>query len=119
MSDFEKNRAEYVTHLEIQVQSLQQQLAAIKADERWVPKMGSELDPSREIARLTLSFGGKNQTAVVTYTTLEQNGVTEITTSIMEYAFQDLVNDRLRAVIEPEVARLKQGAKAIEKAGQW
>ena len=119
MSDFEKNRADYVVRLEATVQNLQQQLAAIQADERWIPKIGAELDGAKEQARITLSFGGKNQTAVVTYTTLDENSVQNVTTSIMELAFQDLVNDRLRAVIEPEVAKLKHGAKAIAKAGKW
>ena len=119
MSDFEKNRAEYVTHLEIQVQSLQQQLAAIQADERWIPKVGAELDAAKEQARLTLSFGGKNQTAVVTFATLDSHSTRDIASNMMALAFQDLVNDRLREVIEPEVTRIKNGAMSIKGAGKW
>ena len=119
MSDFEKNRADYVVRLEAQMQNLQQQLSAIQADERWIPKVGAELDGSKQQARITLSFGGKNQTAVVTYTTLDEHSVSDITMSILTAAFADLINDRLRTVIEPEVAKLKHSAKGIAKAGQW
>lgn len=119
MSDFEKNRADYVVRLEAQLKNLQQQLSELQADERWIPKVGTELDGASKQARITLSFGGKNQTAVVTYTTLDEHSVNDITMSILTAAFADLINDRLRTVIEPEVTKLKHSAKAIEKAGAW
>lgn len=119
MNDFEKNRAEYVTHLEIQVQALQKQLADIKSEERWIPKVGVELDPVTHTGRVTLSFGGKNQTAVVSFETLGSHRVTDIATSVMELGFQEMVNDRLRTVIEPEVQRLAQGVKSITSKPAW
>lgn len=119
MSDFEKNRAEYVQHMELQVKALQQQLNAIQADERWIPKIGGELDASTQKCRLTLAFGGKNQTALVSFTTLAENSVTDITTSMLTQAFQDLVNDRLRTVVEPEVQRLQASAQQITGIKQW
>lgn len=119
MQDFEKNRVEYVTHLEVQIRSLQQQLAAIQADERWIPKVGAELDPMVQQGRFTLSFGGKNQTGVVSFETLAGNSVTDITTSLLELAYKDMINDRLRTAIEPEVARLSQGVRAITGKPQW
>ena len=119
MNDFEKNRAEYVTHLELQVTAMQKQLADIQAEARWIPKVGAELDPITQNGRITLSFGGKNQTAVVSFANLASHSATDLTTSVMELAFQEMVNDRLRAVIEPEVLRLSSGVRSITSKPQW
>lgn len=119
MQDFEKNRVEYVTHLEVQIRAMQQQLAAIQADERWIPKVGAELDPIVQQGRFTLAFGGKNQTGVVSFETLSSNSVTDITTSLLELAYKDMINDRLRSVIEPEVRRLSDSVKSITSKPQW
>jgi len=118
-TDFEKNRAEYVTHLEVQVQALQKQLAAIQAEERWVPKVGVELDPVTQNGRVTLAFGGKHQTAVVSFANLSSHSVTDITTSVLELGFQEMINSRIRTVIEPEVLRLTNGVKSITSKPQW
>lgn len=118
MSDFEKNRAEYVTRLEAQVQNLHQQLNAIQADARWIPQVGGEVNDGQ--VRLTMSFGGKNQTAVLSYEFIKDHSVGDATTSILELAFQSLVNDRLREVIEPEVQRLRNNVLSISPASpQW
>ena len=119
MSDFEKNRAEYVTHLEAQLQAMQRQLADIKAQERWIPQVGASIDTSTNQGRITLAFGGKNQTALVSFTTLTDHSVTDITTSVLELGFQEMVNSRLREVIEPEVARLVNNAKSLVSKPKW
>jgi hypothetical protein len=113
MQDFEKNRAEYITQLEIQVQNLQRQLNAIQADARWVPQVAAELDAVTQNGRITLSFGGKNQTAVVSFTNLATHSVTDVTTSVLELGFQEMINSRIRAVIEPEVQRMSNGVRSI------
>jgi hypothetical protein len=117
--DFEKNRSEYVTHIELQIQNLQQQIAALKANEMWTPKVGTELVADEEKARITLSFGGKNQTAVFTYEFLRSMSSIDATSNILELGFKDFIADRLRSVIQPEVERLQQGARAIASAGKW
>lgn len=119
MNDFEKNRAEYVTHLELQVTAMQRQLAEIQAEARWIPQVGAELDPIAQTGRVTLSFGGKNQTAVVPFEHLAGNSVTDITTSVIELGFQEMINSRLREVIEPEVSRLTEGVKSITSKPKW
>lgn len=113
MNDFEKNRAEYVTHLEMQVQALQKQLVDIKAEERWIPKVAAELDSNTQRGRITLSFGGKNQTAIVSFDALAGNSVTDVTTSVLELGFQEMINSRIRTVIEPEVLRISNGVKSL------
>lgn len=118
-NDFEKNRAEYVTQLEIQLQAMQRQLAEIKAQERWIPRIGAEIDPAAQQGRITLSFGGKNQTAVVSLESLAEHSITDVTTSVLELGFQEMVNSRLREIIEPEVARLARNAKSLVGKKQW
>lgn len=119
MSDFEKNRAEYVTRLEAQVQAMQKELVDIKAQSNWIPKVAGVLDSQGQTGRVTLAFGGKNQTGVVSFTTLSDNSVTDITTSLLELAYKDLIFDRLRAAIEPEVSRLCEGVKPLKAKPQW
>jgi len=119
MSDFEKNRAEYVTRLEAQLINLQQQLSAIQADERWIPKVGGVIDAGVGQARLTMSFGGKNQTAVIPFDMVKSHSSSDITTSILETAFQSLIHDRLREVIEPEVKRLQANVISFSGKTQW
>lgn len=119
MADFEKNRAEHVTHLELLVQNLQQQLQELKNEERWIPKLGSELIGKDEKARVTLSFGGKRQTAEFTYDFLRGQSSSDATTNILELGFKDFVLTQLRPLLEPEVDRLQKGANSIVGAGKW
>jgi len=118
MSDFEKNRAEYVTHLETLVKNLQQQVADLKADERWIPQVGSEMDTEEAKARLTLAFGGKRQTVVMSHEALRMSSIQDISTSVMD-AMENMVKEQLRTFIQPEIARLQAGAQSIQKAGKW
>jgi hypothetical protein len=117
MSDFEKNRAEYVTHLEAQNTNLQQQLAAIKAEERWIPKVSAVMEDGK--ARVTLSFGGKNQTGSMPIEYICGQSSGDATINILDLAFKDMVFDRLREVIEPEVLRIQTSARAVANAGKW
>ena len=110
--DFEKNRAEYVTRLELLVKNL-------KAEERWVPQLGTELVADAELGRITLAFGGKRVTAQVSYDFLRDQTLTDATTYLLESAFKNMILEQLRPVIEPELDRLQKGAKAIAGAGQW
>jgi hypothetical protein len=117
--DFEKNRSEYVTHMELLVQNLQGQIAEMQANEKWTPKVGTQLVADQQKARITLSFGGKNQTAIFTYEFLNNLSAGDATSNILELGFKDFIADRLRPVIQPEIERLQQAAKSIENAGKW
>lgn len=119
MNDIEKQRADYVTRLELLVQNLQEQLKQLQADEKWIPKFGSELDAETEKARLTLSFGGKNQTTAFSYQFLGDQSAIDATTAIIELGFREMIEDRFREVVAPEVVRLKQSVMAITDAGKW
>jgi hypothetical protein len=119
MQDIEKQRAEYVTKLELLVQNLQKQLNELQAEDRWIPKFGASLEGPREEARLTLSFGGKNQTAVFSFDFLAGQSVTDATTNIIEAGFKDMIYDRFREVVAPEVERLKKSVDSIASAGKW
>ncbi len=119
IDDIEKTRAQRTMHLEVLNEHLREQLAAIKADERWVPKLGSELVAGDQSVRLTLAFGGKRTTALFTYDFLSQRTAVDATTDIIQLAFQNLINDRIREVVQPEVERLQASVKAIDGAGKW
>jgi hypothetical protein len=121
IEDVDKTRVEYVTRLELLVQNLQRQIAELQAEERWIPKFGSTLNTggSCEEAQLTLSFGGKNQTAVFTYDFLKEHGAIDATTNIIELGFKNMILDRFREVVQPEVERLQTSVKSISRAGRW
>lgn len=119
MIDIDKQRADYVTRLELVVQNLQRQVAELQAEAKWVPKFGATLEGPCDEARLTLSFGGKNQTAVFSYDFLNSQSVTDATTNIIKLGFEELIHDRFREVVQPEVERLKQASSRISEAGKW
>ena len=118
-NDFEKSRAEHVTRLELILANTQRELAELKADEKWVPKFGSELTPEGDKARLTLSFAGKNQTAVFPKEFLLQTELTDAVTAVIEQGFSEMILERFRGMVEPEIAKLQQGVRAIQGAGKW
>lgn len=118
MIDIEKQRAEYVTRLELLVQNLQRQVAELQAEAKWVPKFGAQFEACDEV-RLTLSFGGKNQTAVFSTIFLTEHSTLDATTNIIKLGFEEMIHDRFREVVQPEVERLKQASSRIGEAGKW
>lgn len=117
-NDFEKNRAEYVTHIEIQMQALQRQLHEAMLGAKWVPQVASEMDNTTGDARLTLAFGGKSQTVTLPVAFLRESQTAAVS-SVLDTLITHLITDRLRSVIEPEVEKLQHAARAIDGAGKW
>lgn len=118
MDDIEKNRAEYVTRLETQLQHAQSELAKYKAvAEKWQPLVNTELNAAD--ARFTMSFGGKRATVTVPVEMLRQTDVTTATSAIVDALIGNLVGDRLREAVLPEVQRIQPSLKVIGAAGQW
>lgn len=117
-ADFEKNRVDYVVMLENQVKHLQKQLAEAQLAARWEPKVGTNMDGMAETARVTLSFDGKNQTVAIPYELIRTSRIEDVSTSVLE-AMKDMILDRFRAVIGPDIGRIQTGVNSIQKAGQW
>lgn len=119
MNDNEKNRAEYVLHMENQVKHLQRQLADLQAEAHWIPQVNNVMDSKDETVRTTLSFGGRRVTTTLTYDALRNCSSGDATTAVLESFWKNLIEDRLREIVEPEIRRSKEGVQSIEGAGKW
>lgn len=120
MSDFDTRRVGEIAVLEEKIQALQSQVAQYRAAaDKWEPKVGGELMPAEEKAKVSLHFGGKNFSAVVPYAFLQQMDAAGASTMVVEALFNGLVKDALRSVIQPEVERLQASAKSLLKVGKW
>jgi hypothetical protein len=117
--DFEKNRVEYVQHLENQVKHLQHTVAELQAQAKWIPAVAMVMDPREQVARITLAFGGKHVTATVPQHTLVETSVTDTTSAVIDSFFVNLIADRFREVVQPEVERATTGVRSIQGAGKW
>lgn len=118
-TDPEKNRAEYVQHLEVQVQHLQRQLQELQAQERWIPYVYGAMDSDAETARLTLAWGGKRVTTTFAQQAIRESSVSDVVTAVVDSFVLNLVAERLREVVEPEVIRVVNGSNSIVGAGKW
>lgn len=105
-TDFEKNRAEYVVLLEQRLQHALAQVAEAKTQEKWIPKVSSEIDGAN--MRVTMAFGGKISSVAVPIGTVAANRVEDLTIAVVDQLYHQLICDQLRPVVEPQVARVKQ-----------
>lgn len=121
MQDFEKNRTEYVMHLETQIKALQDQLLEAKKAEPYLPKVSSQMgaDTTAGAARITMSFGGKNLTLELMYADLVMASSTDITSAIVDNLHTNITADVFKSFIRPEIEKLQQSAKALGGAGKW
>lgn len=120
MDDIEKNRAEYVLRLETTLQHANAELRKYREiAEKWEPVLNAEIGTADQVARFTLSFGGKRATATIPFQTLANTDVTTATSAIVDVLVESLAVARLREIVEPEVARLQPSLKAIGGAGKW
>jgi hypothetical protein len=118
--DIEKNRAIYVQQLETKMAHLQSEYDRFKTlAEKWEPRITVKTEPETRKTTFGLQYGGKHVHATVTDLWLAQNDQTTATSSIVDALVESLVSSILRDVIEPEVARAKRGAEAIQTAGKW
>lgn len=112
MEDIEKQRAEYVVHLETQLVELQRQLAEAKPlAEKWTPVIAGQVTP--EEVRVTLSFGGKRVTVTVNMLNFATNSTQDLVSSIADVLCESLVVEKVREVIRPEIERLRRGVTAL------
>lgn len=119
MSDFEKNRASHVLHLEAQTQNLQRQLSELQAQAKWIPAANTVLDPQTEEARITLAFAGKRVTVTLPYSAIRQMDVTSATSAVIDSMYQNLIADQFREIIKPEIEKTIKGVNSVTAAGKW
>lgn len=118
MDDNEKNRSEYVTRLEANLQHAQAELAKYKTiAEKWEPKCHAEVGTTD--VRFTLSFGGKRSTASITLASMSRTDVTTATSAIVDTLIESNIAARLREAVQPEVERVQPSLLAIAGAGKW
>lgn len=115
--DIDKNRADYVTRLEVQLQAIQRELAEAKAAAKWEPKTG--LDMTATGARITLSMDGRNATVSVATDSLIRESGSTLTTEVLAALITEVVEPVLRPVIQAEVDRAVSNARATNGAGKW
>ena len=118
--NFPAGDRDYVIRLEDQVQQLQRQLAEYRPSaEKWTPTVSGEIVAPDQSVRITLSFGGKQVTAKLPASTLNQNNLADLTTSITDTLCEGLVVEKIREVVQPEIDRLMKGTRALPGAGKW
>lgn len=116
MSDFDTRRIGEIATLEEQVRTLQQQVFDLTTlNQRWTPKATSAVSAAGD-AKISLQFGGKVASAVLSLDFIRSNDTTSAVTAVIENLTDALIADRLRAVIEPEVLRVFQNSNAITKS---
>lgn len=119
-ADIEKNRAEYVAHLEVQLQHAQSELAKFKAiAEKWEPLVFGELDSEKQEARFTLQFGGSRCTATIAFNVLKDLDVTTAVSGIVAVLIDSMASDKLKEPLRPEVQRLMPSLNVALQAGKW
>lgn len=118
-TDPEKNRVEYVQHLETQVQHLQRQLAELQSQERWIPEVHAIMSSSDETVRITLAWGGKRVTSTYTQDVIRNSSIDDVITAVIDSFVTNLVNERLREIVAPEVTRIAGGSRSVVDAGKW
>jgi hypothetical protein len=117
MSDYDTRRVGEIVVLEEKILHLQEQLREYKADaDKWAPQTSSEMGDNG--SRITLRFGGKLQTATMSFSALEQTDETTMTSAVLD-TFKDFLSSQLRPFIQAEVVKLQAGARAKSKAGKW
>jgi hypothetical protein len=120
MEDNEKGRIGYIAEIEAKLEHALKDLAIYRPlAERWEPKASGEMRFDDNLVRITLAFGGKRVTATFNRDSFVSNNIDDLTAAVCETMVRNLVMDQLRSVVEPEVARLSQGAKASAGAGKW
>lgn len=119
MEDFEKNRAEYVLQLELQVKSLQAQLAEAKLAEPYLPRVAVNVDVATGNEIITVSFGGKNASLSLTPDKLQNFPVADIVTACVDSLYVNLISDVFKPFLTPEVERIAASAKGVAGAGKW
>lgn len=118
-ADIEKQRAEYVTSLELQVQHLQRQLNELQAKSNWIPEVSMVMDPKDGRARITLNVAGKMCSVALEADVLNSSDTTSITSAVLDSFYQNLLAGQYRPLIEMQVAKAQRGVTGIQKAGKW
>lgn len=120
MDDIEKNRVEYVAHLENQVKHLQRQLAVAKPlAEKWTPIVSGESTLQDDKVRFTVAFGGKRMTVALSKVSVNQNTVGDVTHTIATTIAEQLLQEQVKEIIRPEVERVKRGVDVASGAAKW
>lgn len=122
MNDVDKNRADYVMHLEATVQNLQRQLLELKADAKWIPRAEASIGTDG-VGHFALSFAGKADRFSFDMSKLHDDSVTDITNFLCDNRFRQMILEAFRPVLEPEVRKLHGNACAVygqhARGTQW
>jgi len=115
--DIDKTRAEYVTHLETQLNHIVARLNEALVKARWEPIV--EAADEGDVIRFVLTLVDKKVSVHIKRQVLIDSDVTSLTSAIVETMVLNLVSGQLKTVVEPEVVKMKQSVTALQNAGQW
>lgn len=118
MSDYGQAISELTT-LERRIHALQEELSKYRGDAlKWTPRAGSEVKLNDQSVQITLAFGGKNMTAMLSYSSLQSGDSTSLTTAVLQ-ALVPLLEAQLRPTIQAEIEKLTANITAVSVAGKW
>lgn len=118
MSDFDTRRIGEIAELEQRVKNASDRAISFQAiAERWQPRVASVI--ANDVAKISLSFGGKSMTATYPIKNLQGVDVTSATTSVLQTLFEALIADALRPVIAPEVQRMIDASNSMSQVSKW
>lgn len=116
--DMEKNRLEYVAQLEEQLAHARSELATYKPiADKWLPIVNGRIDG--EFGRFTLSYGGNRVTVEMSQEAMLSSDATMVTSAVTNSMCANLIADKLKEVVRPEVERVMKGFQSTSKVGQW
>lgn len=118
MSDFDTRRIGEILELEQKLKNASDRAVEFQAvAERWQPRVASVI--ANDVAKISLSFGGKTMTATYPVKNLQGVDLTSATTSVLQTLFDALIADALRPVIAPEVKRMLDAANSMTQVAKW
>lgn len=118
MSDFDTRRIGEIAVLEERLEAAQRQAAEYKAiADKWQPRFTASV--SEGVAKISMLFGGKALAATYTIESIADVDATTATTAALGTLFEALMLDQLRPLAQPEVEKVIQAAKSLEKVNRW
>lgn len=116
-SNFDSDNIGAVTALQERVAALTAELRRSQQDSKWKPIITSTVDAGG--AKISLRFGNKTGSAVLSAEALRTVDLTTLTTSVLEIFFQHIIADELRKVVADEIQKTVSASQSLSSAGKW
>ena len=119
MEDFEK-RQTYIADIESNNRYLNEELAKYKQlAEYWQPRLSHSVNVQDNQACVVLHAAGKAITATMTFQSLQEYDVTNLTTNAVDVLVESLFAEVLRPAVQKQIEALQTKVGTIANAGKW